>query len=447
MIMKNVRAILALLSLAVMAGAPTWAADEGKVSSKIGKPLTEAQQAGQGKQWDQALLKIREADAFAEKTAFDQFKINEMYAWVYVSQKKYGQAAEIYEKMLGSGFLSAGQVDQYTKQIAQMYMQVKNNPKALEYLQRWLKAHPNDTDMTAILGQLHYQSGNLRAAMDTFADLVKGAERNGTRPKEDWLKLMYGISYKLHQNAGHAGRTDSEGVPVGGMGGEGGPPGGMGGGENGPGRPGLDRRTLDVVEKLVRYYPSPTYWEALLLGLKQERIPDPARFQLDRLMLAVGTMKSPNEFVELAQLANNFGYPGEALSALEAGFSKGILGTGPGKSSEERLKATIEKAAEADKASLPALDKKARAAATGHDDATLGEVYMGYGQYPQAIEALERGLKKGSLKKPDHAQLALGISYLRNSQMDKAKSAFKQVPEEGPLGRIADLWSLYASSK
>ncbi|MGE0188754.1 MAG: tetratricopeptide repeat protein [Steroidobacteraceae bacterium] len=443
--MKNIRAILTLLSLnlalmtatALLPTSSVWAADEGKVSTKLGKPLTEAQEAGQNKQWDQALVKLREADAFAEKTAFDQFKINEMYAWVYVSQKKYGQAAEVYEKMLDSGFLSAAQTDQYTKQIAQMYMQVKNNGKAMEYLQRWLKSHPGDADMTAILGQLQYQSGQLRPAMDTLSDLVRSTERAGGRPKEDWLKLMYGIGYKLDQDRDNA-RPDRKGGGDGGDGGD--------GHRRGEGRSGLGERTLDVVEKLVRYYPSPAYWEALLAGLKQEQMPDPLRFQLDRLMLSVGTMKTPDEFIDLAQLAKNFGYPGEGLSALELGFSKGILGTGPGKDREERLKAVIAKDAETDKASLAALDKKARESSTGHDDAILGEVYMGYGQYSQAIEALERGIKKGGLKKPDEAQVALGIAYLRSNQADKARNAFSKVPNKSPLGRISDLWALYASS-
>jgi tetratricopeptide (TPR) repeat protein len=420
MIMKNVRAAIAVLSLnlaalgavAVLPTTAVFAADEGKVGAKVGKPLQEAQQAAQAKQWDQALNKIREADAVADKTAFEQFKINEFSGYVYVSQKRYGEAAVVYEKMLDSGYLSAAQSDQYIKQIAQMYMQVKNNAKATEYLQRWLKAHPGDADMMAILGQLQYQSGQLKPAFDTFSSLVNSSERGGIRPKEDWLKLMYGISYKL------AGSSST-----------------------------LDKSTLNVIEKLVRYYPNANYWQALMMGLKQQQGTDAFRFQLDRLMLSVGTMKTVDEFIEMAQLANSFGYPGEAMSVLETGYAKGVLGTGAGKDREDRLKASFKKAADTDKASLESLDKKARAAAGGQDDATLGEVYLGYGQYPQAVEALERGLKKGSLKKPDQAQIALGIAYLRSNQPDKARAAFKQVPDASELGRIADLWSLHATAK
>jgi tetratricopeptide (TPR) repeat protein len=419
MSMKKIRVLLSVLSLnlavfgavVVLPVTSAIAADEQKVSSKVGKPLQEALTAGQAKQWDQALVKLREAEAAADKTAFDQFKINEVYAWVYINQKKYGDAAGVYEKLLASGYLSAEQSDQYVKQIAQMYLQTKNNAKAMEYLQRWLKAHPGDAEMTAILGQLQYQSGQLKQSLDTFSGLVSATEKAGQKPKEDWLKIMYGVAYKL-------GGTQT-----------------------------LDQTTLNVVEKLLRYYPNETYWAAMLSGLKSQQSTDGYKFQLDRLMLSVGTLKDPNQFIDMAQLANVFGFPGEAQSVLEAGYAKGVLGAGASKEREDRLKASITKLAEADKASLPALDKKARAAATGQDDVTLGEAYMGYGQYPQAIEALERGIKKGGVKKPDQAQIALGISYLRSGQTDKARAAFRQVPAEAELGRISSLWSLHAAAK
>ncbi len=418
--MKNFHAILTVLSLnlatlgvvTLLPATQAVAADEQKVSTKVGKPLQEALAAGQAKQWDQAIAKLREADAISDKTPYDQFKVNELFAWAYINQKKYGDAAAIYEKLLDSPFVSPTQSDQYTKQIAQMYLQTKNNAKAMEYLQRWLKAHPGDADMTAILGQLQAQGGQLKQALDTFSGLVNSAEKAGQKPKEDWLKLMYSVSYKL-----------------------------AGGGNT------LDKSTLNVVEKLLRYYPNESYWSALLSGLKGQQTNDAYKLQLDRLMLAVGAMKTSSDYTEMAQLANGAGYPGEGLSVLETGYSKGIVGAGPSKDRDDRVRASIKKAAEDDKVALAGLDKKARAVATGQLDATLGEVYMGYAQYPEAIEAIERGLKKGGLTKPDQAQIALGIAYLNNGQADKARSAFKQVSADSELGRIASLWTLHAAAK
>lgn len=415
---NNVRVMLAVFCLnlgvfsavTLLPATPAVAADEQKVGAKVGKPLKEALDAGQAKQWDKAIAKLKEAEAVSDKTPYEEFKINEIYSWAYIQQKRYAEAATVYEKQLNSGFLSPADTDTYTKQIAQMYLQTKNNAKAAEYLQRYLKAHPNDADMTAVLGQLQYQSGQLKPAMETFSTLVSSSEKAGQRPKEDWLKLMYRVSYQI------AGNPNP-----------------------------LDKSTLAIVEKLLRYYPNETYWSALLAGMKSQQMSDATRFQLDRLMLAVGNMKDADEYISLAQLANNAGYPGEGLAVLDAGYAKGVLGTPAGKDREDRLKASISKLADADKAALPALDKKARAAATGQDDAVLGEAYMGYGRYPEAIEALERGIKKGGLKKPDQAQIALGLAYLRSGQEEKARAAFKQVSADSELGRIASLWVLHAA--
>lgn len=390
-------------------------AEEQKVSAKVGKPLQEAIADGQAKKWDDAVAKLREAQGVDGKSAFDEFKINEILGWVYFNQKKFAEGAAAYEKTLDGGFLSGDAADQRLKQITSGYLQAKQYPKAMDYLQRWLKTHPNDSEMSFVLAQLQSQTGQLKQSKDTVDGLISNAEKAGQRPKEDWLKLSYGVSYKLNDSS-----------------------------------PRLDKATLNTVEKLLRYYPSPTYWEAYLVGLKaqlaQQPNSDGTKFQLFRLMLDVGAIKNSDDYIELAQLANSFGYPGEAVSVLEAGFNNKVLGVNEQtKERENRLLANMKKNAETDRATLPALDKKARAAGTGQDDVVLGEAYLGYGQTAQAIEALERGIKEGSLKKPDQAELALGIAYLRNKQKDQAKAAFKQVTADSDLGRIASLWILHAT--
>lgn len=403
-----------LTAVTAISSRPAAAAEEQKVGAKVGKPLQDAIAAGQAKKWDEALAKLHDAQSVESKTPFEEFKINEILGWVDLNLKKFPEAAAAYEKTLDGGFLSGEEADLRLKQVTSFYLQAKQYPKAMEYLQRWLKTHPNDTDMSFILAQLQSQSGQLKQAKDTVEGLVVNAEKAGQRPKEDWLKLLYGVSYKLNDSS-----------------------------------PKLDKGTLAAIEKLLRYYPNPTYWEAYLTGLKfqlaQQANSDGTKFQLYRLMLDVGALKTSDDYIEMAQLANSFGLPGEAASVLEAGFTNKVLGVGDSKERETRLLASMKKNAETDHASLPTLDKKARAASIGQDDVTLGEAYLGYGQNSEAIEALERGLKKGGAKKPDQAEMALGIAYLRNKQKDQAKAAFKQVQADSDLGRIASLWVLHAT--
>src|SRR5689334_10103097 len=120
----KVLALLLAIGLTVGIGGATTviAAEKGKVSEKVGKPLAAALDAVKGKQLDTALAKAKEADAIGQKTPFEQFKVNETLAYIYTQQKKYAEAAAIYEKMLAAPqFLTPEQVQSYPKAIVQFY--------------------------------------------------------------------------------------------------------------------------------------------------------------------------------------------------------------------------------------------------------------------------------------------------------------------------------------
>ncbi|MDH5255908.1 MAG: hypothetical protein OEW72_08355, partial [Gammaproteobacteria bacterium] len=126
---------LLIVTLAVAASltvggllAPTAAfAQQAKVSKKVGDPLAEALALGKKGQYAQALTKLKAADAVAGKTAFEQFKINETYGFIYSQQRNYAQAAAAFEKSLNSGQLPAGQVNDRLKQLAQLNFQSPRN--------------------------------------------------------------------------------------------------------------------------------------------------------------------------------------------------------------------------------------------------------------------------------------------------------------------------------
>ena len=195
------------LALAVFSTAPViapltaHAADkEQKVGPKVGKPLQAAIEAVQKKQWDQALSKVKEAQAVDKKTPFEEYKINEILGFVLINQKKYGEAAGVYEKMLESGQTPPDEVDTRIKQIAQMYTQVQNYPKATEYLKRWLKDHPGDQEMTLLLGQVYYQQGQYKQSIDTMQGVISATEKAGQPPKENWLQFVLSSADKLNDD-------------------------------------------------------------------------------------------------------------------------------------------------------------------------------------------------------------------------------------------------------
>jgi tetratricopeptide (TPR) repeat protein len=50
----------------------------------------------------------------------------------------------------------------------------------------------------------------------------------------------------------------------------------------------------------------------------------------------------------------------------------------------------------------------------------LGNVYLDGDQFAKAADSVQKGLKKGGVKRPDQARLVLGMSYFNLGEYDKA---------------------------
>ncbi len=61
----------------------------------------------------------------------------------------------------------------------------------------------------------------------------------------------------------------------------------------------------------------------------------------------------------------------------------------------------------------------------------------------KAVEALQRGIGKGSVKNPDEAAMLLGIANLRLNNKEEATKAFQTVKQNPTMARIAKLWMLH----
>ena len=81
----------------LLAPAPVAAA-EAAVSAAVGKPLKAAQDAIARKRWDQALNAIKQAQAVQPRTAYDDYKINELLFYVNMQQGKSNEAARLLEQ-------------------------------------------------------------------------------------------------------------------------------------------------------------------------------------------------------------------------------------------------------------------------------------------------------------------------------------------------------------
>jgi tetratricopeptide (TPR) repeat protein len=407
---KNVAAALTL-ALAVCALGTLAASDvaqgaeeaANKITTRaVGEPLKKAQAAMQAKQWDTALAEIKKAQAVEKKTPFEAYQIDEFLGYVLIQQRKFGEAAPVFERMLNSGFVPADQVDDRTKTVAQLYFQIKDNRKAAEWAKKWLAKHPNQEEMSVLLGQAQYLLEDYKSAAGTMMGVVKNAEKNAQTPKENWLQIVLSSYFKLNDKTGIG----------------------------------------EALKKMVRYYPKPEYWENLLDLYRHSDTSDKITLGYYRLMNDVGVLKDKGDYVEMAQLALDAGVPGEAQEIVQKGVENGTL-----KSSDkteqgryDRLLNGAKKQADADRAELAQLAKDAATAPQGQADIALGHAYLSYGQYDEAIKAFERGLKKGGATDANEAQISLGIAYMKKGQKEQARQAFQAVKDESKWNDLADLW-------
>ena len=78
------------------------------VSRALAKPLKAAQEALQARHWDAVLASIKEAQSVpGEKSAYDNFVMNQMLGFVYVQKQDFASAAPVLEAAAQSQYATA----------------------------------------------------------------------------------------------------------------------------------------------------------------------------------------------------------------------------------------------------------------------------------------------------------------------------------------------------
>ncbi|MFO1508631.1 MAG: tetratricopeptide repeat protein [Steroidobacteraceae bacterium] len=376
------------------------------VSKALAKPLKAAQEALGKKDWKSALAKLDEADAVSGKTPYDQHLIAEMRGFAYVRSGNYAEAAKNLEAGLNSGFLAQDEIPTRVRALSQIAYQTKNYAKAIEYGNRAIKGGFADADIYTLVGQAYYVQGDYKGTLKFMDNYVDSQVRRGETPKKQSLELILSSCVKMKDDA----------------------------------------CTTGALERLVKYYPTPEYWQNIMYSLFRQDTDDKVLLNTFRLAADVDALKRGEEYTEMAQLAIEQGTPGEAVSTLEKAFAKNIFTEPRDKDKNQRLLEAAKKSAATDQAALGSLEAEAAKAKTGGADVGLGKGYLSYGQYDKAATALQRGIGKGGLSDKAEVQLLLGIAQLKSGKKDDAIKSFNSLKDDAKYGRLAGLWAIHARS-
>jgi len=407
--MLSTTALGLALALGAVTAAPAFAKDKPakeqpmQLSAKVREGALAAQKALAAN--DFAAAKAAVAAAEPEiKTPDDKMVLGQLY--LQVAQKGNDQALmpKAVDMMIESGKPTPETMSQLQLVKGKIAYQAKNYPVAEQALLAAQQAGSTDPDLVPVLVSAMHEQGKDEAALQLLTQTVDKQQAANQPVPEAWYQRGIAIGY----------------------------------GAKGPAKAALAAPTAELAKKWVSAYPTKSNWRDSLIIYRDTNKLDPdTEVDLYRLLYATGGMKGERDYMDYV-LATYLRNPGEAQAVLNAGVASGQVNAS-GKNATE-IKGIVAQKVPADKASLPAGEKSARAAATGKFALNTADAYLGYGEWAKAADLYKVALQKGGVD-ANVVNVRLGMALAKSGDAAGAKAAFAQVT--GPRKSLADLWTVY----
>ncbi|MBT5185962.1 MAG: hypothetical protein HOM01_04085 [Kordiimonadaceae bacterium] len=321
------------------------------------------------------------------------------------------EALGYYKDMLAMTAISYGQRDQITFVVGQIEFSNGNLTEALTYLEDWFQYQPTPSITNLIiLANVYYVAGmeegapkqesdkNFRKAIEFFNWAITKSIADGKEDKENWYAVLRTIHNTLEE-------TDE---------------------------------VLKYAELLATRWPKKAYWTQLS-GLYAQAGTEPGLSEaevsiLEKKQLAAyelahrqGMLDKGREFETMAQLYLYHEVPYLSSKTIAESFEKGL--------SEEsqrnfNLQATaLVSGKDLGDAVVP-LRKAAELSNDGNLYIQLANVYLQLDKYKEAADAIQLGLDKGDVRRPDQSSLLQGQAYLSLEMFDEARASFREAAKD-----------------
>jgi hypothetical protein len=374
------------------------------VRPEIGKPVQAAIELLKAKKGKDALAKVREADPIKDKTPYEAYIVDSVRGQAAALAGDLPTAAASLDAAANSSAVPANIKAQLIAAAAEQYYLGKDYVNAAERMTRYFKEGGNDPALRTLYIQSLYLGNEYAAAAKELLADVQTEEQAGKTPPEDRLQLLANVALKQQDSVGYA----------------------------------------NALEKLVTYHPKRDYWLAAIdATARRARFPDRLSLDLMRLKLATGTLRSTSEYMEMAQLSLQAGYPAEASHIVDQGYAAGLLGTGAEASRHKRLKDLAARTLAEDDKTLGQDDAQVAAAKEGTPLLNAGFNYVLHGRNAKGLEMMEQALKKGGMKHVEDGRLRFGYALFLSQEPQRAIQAFKTVQGTDGTAALARLWVLH----
>ena len=200
---------------------------------------------------------------------------------------------------------------------------------------------------------------------------------------------------------------------------------------------------LATLTVLLKYYPKKQYWvqASHLYGEKKE---DAKQLAMMETAYEQGMLDKSTDLVTMAYLYLNAEVPFPAARVMEKGFKAELIEE---KSKNYELAGSAWRQAQETQKSIPMMEKAASKSDDGELYTRLGNVYLDGDQFQQAVDAINKGLSKGGVKRPDQARLALGMAYFNLGDYTAARKVFRVAAKDDRSKKYANQWLKYIQSE
>lgn len=383
--------------------------------NKVYEKLAEAQAAAEANNLTEASSILDGMIASGGKKALNSYElanVYNLYAFIYYSREDYTNALKSYENVVSQTDIPLAMEINTRFTIAQLYFVQEEWQKGINALQKWFDMTENpNANAYVLLAQGYYQLKDYNKALLNVEKAISmhnekqaakpAAER--TPPKEQWYNLARFLYFEKNDI----------------------------------------NKTVDILEILLNYYPKKDYW-VQLSHMYGEQKKDSKQLSAMETAYSQGMLDKGTEQVTMAYLYLNGDVPYKAAKVMDKGLKDGSI---DGKSKNWEVAGSAwRQAQEVDKA-IPAMVKAAEKAETGELYARLGNIYLDGDQHKEAIAAINKGLSRGGVKRPDTARLVLGMAYFNTKDYDKAREAFNAAARDERSKKYAAQWIKYMDSE
>jgi tetratricopeptide (TPR) repeat protein len=375
--------------------------------NKVYEKLAEAQTFAEAKQYNEAEVILNEMISTEGKRALNSYELANVYnlfAFLRYSTEDYKGALDNYRKVVAQPDIPLAMEINTKKTIAQLFFVQEQWQQGVNALLEWFElSEKPDAGSYVLLSQGYYQLKDYDKALQNVVTAIDMYEAAGKLPKEQWYNLARFLYFDK-------GDTDN---------------------------------ALATLTVLLKYYPKKQYWvqASHLYGEKKE---DAKQLAMMETAYEQGMLDKSTDLVTMAYLYLNAEVPFPAARVMEKGFKAELIEE---KSKNYELAGSAWRQAQETQKSIPMMEKAASKSDDGELYTRLGNVYLDGDQFQQAVDAINKGLSKGGVKRPDQARLALGMAYFNLGDYTAARKVFRVAAKDDRSKKYANQWLKYIQSE